>query len=243
MRPLPPQSRGGERGAEQHSPQLRFSVRWVSLCIRFSLTFCASISVCRGRRQRQKISASTHTTKKGSSQTAVLCSQPPICDTAGCSHRFPFSSQITLAKIPKSVKACDRHPSSVLGCPCWDSKPCRPSCSFNRDRPSSTAGAGRITPDRPAAGLRYLKGRATRERSRTGEPAGASCSGDSCSRGRRQLALSSHEGLWEQPREEKVPLRFCTCCLERPRLLQHALFCPTFTHTQSILNQTALAAL
>lgn len=180
-----------------------------------------------------------YTTKKGSSQTPALCSPPPIWDAAGWLTGSPFSSQITLANILKSVKACNRHQPSVSGCPRWDSKPRQPSRFSSPYRPSSALGAGRIT----AAGPGYLEGRATQKRSCTGEPAGASCSGESCSRGCCQLALSSHEGLRKQPREEKTLLRFCACYLKRPRLLQCALFSPTFTHIQSILNQSALVAL
>lgn len=45
--------------------------------VRFSLAFCTSTSTCRGRRQGQKVSASTHTTKAAA---RLKCSVP--------SHQF-----------------------------------------------------------------------------------------------------------------------------------------------------------
>lgn len=156
LRSLPPQSQGGARGAQRHSQRLRFSAQQISPCIRFSLTFCASTSVCRGRRQGQKIRASTQQKKQQPDSSVMF--PATYSGLSRMADKFPFPSQITLPNIVKSVKARNRHQSSVLGCPRWDSEPRRPSCSFSPHRPSSTLGAGRITADRSAAGPGYLKG-------------------------------------------------------------------------------------
>lgn len=79
----------GTRGAQQWLPPTPFrsqlpgshrphtSTQRPSPPVRFSLAFCTSTSTCRGRRQGQKVSASTHTTKAAA---RLKCSVP--------SHQF-----------------------------------------------------------------------------------------------------------------------------------------------------------
>lgn len=199
----------------------------ISPCIRFSLAFCASTSICRGRRQGQKTQQAHAQQKRQqpSSRELFSAASPGPGREA---PRFPFPH-----RSHRLTRAQKHLQSNVLGCPRWDS---RPHCLWLFPKPVQTPrqprqdpqspcgspGAGRITAGPRAApgqagpcrwlgsGPGYLQGRAMHRR--CPKPPGDCC--------QPRLMETAQRGEGSPP--------------HHPRLLQCPLLSPAFTHTEHL---------
>lgn len=217
LRPPPPQSQAGERGAEQHRQQLCFSRGFLHVFLSLQHPVQAPAHIEDGGRDKRYRRAHTQQNKQQPDPGVMFSAAHSR--HGGTAHSSPCSSPITPANALQSTYC---HHPSVPGCPCWGSKPRWPIPSARtapaalRERAGSPQAAQGPILHRGAGWSQLL--------------------GDACSP--CPLAWSS-QGAQGGKGSPPVLCSLAAC----PRLSPRALCSPTFTRTRSISNQTVLQAL